>query len=212
MTNLIGAAVGLIFTLLIFSYLFGDNALFRFAIHVFIGVAAAYVAAAAFNSVIGPRLLVPLAGGPPLERLMALIPLALGVLLLLKIFPRLSALGSPVMAFLVGVGAAVAVGGGVVGTLFPQAAATAGALAAADLWGLFNGAVILVGVTASLAYFHFHVRTPPPLWSRVIRGTGGVFIAAALGVVFAGVYSAALTAMIERWTFIVQFFSDLVGL
>jgi hypothetical protein len=211
MSELIGGAVGLILTLLIFSYLLGDNALFRFAIHVFIGVAAAFVAAVAFNSVLVSRLLRPLLFGLPLERLMALIPLALAVLLLLKIFPRLSALGSPVMAFLAGVGAAVAVGGAVVGTLFPQALATAGGLAAGDLFGMLNGAILLVGVTASLAYFHFHVRTPPPAWAQVIRGVGGIFIAAALGAVFAGVYSTALTAMIERLTAMVQFIGSLIG-
>jgi len=44
----------------------------------------------------------------------------MGLLLLLKLSPRTARLGIPSMAFLVGVGAAVAIGGAIMGTLFPQ--------------------------------------------------------------------------------------------
>ena len=124
MVDLIGGLLGFLLTLCVFSYLLGDNGLFRFAIHIFIGVAAGFVAATALRSVIFPQLLVPLIGGAPAERLWVLFPLLLSFLLVAKAFPRLSILGSPVMAFLVGVGAAVAVGGALLGTLFPQFQAT----------------------------------------------------------------------------------------
>jgi hypothetical protein len=41
----ISALIGLVLTLMIFSYLLGDNPLFRFAIYLFIGVASGYAAA-----------------------------------------------------------------------------------------------------------------------------------------------------------------------
>jgi hypothetical protein len=37
--DLLGGFVGLLLTLLVFSYLLGDNVLFRITIHIFIGVA-----------------------------------------------------------------------------------------------------------------------------------------------------------------------------
>ena len=43
-TSLIGGALGFLLTLCVFSYLLGDNALFRIAIHIFIGTAAGFVA------------------------------------------------------------------------------------------------------------------------------------------------------------------------
>ena len=52
--------------------------------------------------------------------MLPLVGLVLGVLLLMKLSPRTARLGNVTIAFLVGVGAAVAVGGAVMGTLIPQ--------------------------------------------------------------------------------------------
>jgi hypothetical protein len=212
-SNILGAFTGFILTLLVFGYLFGDNVLFRFAVHLFIGVAAAFMAAIAFYSVIWPRLLSPILFGLPYDRLLALVPLGLSVILLAKASPRLSGWGAPVMAFLVGVGAATAVGGAITGTLFPQVQASFNLLDTRAIvmsgrslgWELFNGAIILLGTIVTLAYFHFNVRSPRPLWMRGVAFLGKIMIAIALGVVFAGVYSAALTALVERLSALVNF-------
>jgi hypothetical protein len=216
--EILGAFIGLVFTLMVFSYLLGDNVLFRFAIHVFIGVAAGFVMVMVFNNVIWPRLFLPLLTGDLLVRLFALVPLGLSLLLLAKIFPQLSALGSPVMALLAGVGAAVAVGGAALGTLFPQMMATVNQFdpAAVPVGGsvglsLLNGMIILVGTVVSLAYFRFHVRSPQPAWSQAISWVGQAFIALTLGVVFAGVYTAALTALVERLSALVDFVRLFLG-
>jgi hypothetical protein len=212
-SSIIGGFAGFILTLLVFSYLLGDNVIFRFAVYLFVGVAAAFMAAVAFYSVLWPRLLVPLLFGAPVERLLVLVPLGLSVLLLAKASPRLSGWGAPVMAFLVGVGAATAIGGAIFGTLFPQVQASinlfdtqAIAQSARSLgWELFNGAIILIGTVITLAYFHFNVRSPSPIWMRGLAFLGKIWIAIALGVVFAGVYSAALTALVERLSALVNF-------
>jgi hypothetical protein len=212
-TNLLGALVGFLLTLLVFSYLFGDNALFRFAVHVFIGVAAAFMAAIAFFNVLWPRLLSPVFSGLPIERLMALVPLGLSVLLLGKASPRLAGWGRPVLAFMAGVGAAAAIGGAILGTLFPQVQASmnlfdieAIIISGKSLgWELFNGFIILVGTAVTLIYFHFNIRSPRPLWLAGLSYVGKILIAIALGVVFAGVYSASLVALVERLSALVNF-------
>jgi predicted membrane protein len=38
----IGAIIGFILTIMVLSYIIGDNALFRLAIHIFIGAASGY--------------------------------------------------------------------------------------------------------------------------------------------------------------------------
>lgn len=212
-SGILGAFAGFILTLLIFSYLFGDNVLFRFAVHLFVGVAAAFTAAVAFYNVLWPRLLAPLLFGLPVERLLALVPLGLSALLLFKASPRLSGWGAPVMAFLVGVGAATTVGGAITGTLFPQVQASLNlfdvrAIATSGrslTWELFNGAIILLGTVITLAYFHFNVRSPQPIWMQGLAFLGKIMIAIALGVIFAGVYSAALTALVERLSALINF-------
>jgi hypothetical protein len=215
--DLIAGFVAFIFTLFIFSYLIGDNPLFRIAIYIFVGVSAGYVASVAFRQVILPDLLTPLVTGKTL----LIIPLILGVLLLTKVSPRLTQLGMPTMALLVGVSAAVAVGGAVTGTLFPQIGATINlfdthsATSAAQLVEmLINGVWVLAGVTTTLAYFHFSARTTSDGSVRrfglieLIAFIGSIFLAITLGVLFAGVYSAALTALIDRF----HFFGTLLGL
>ncbi|MDP2995015.1 MAG: hypothetical protein Q8N46_07850, partial [Anaerolineales bacterium] len=126
--DLITGGISFLLTLMVLSYLIGDNPAFRVAVYIFIGVSAGYAAAVAWHQVLFPRLIVPLLSGNWADRLLTVVPLVLGLLLLFKLSPRTSRLGTPSMAFLVGVGAAVAVGGAVMGTLFPQARASMNAL------------------------------------------------------------------------------------
>jgi heme/copper-type cytochrome/quinol oxidase subunit 2 len=129
------------------------------------------------------------------------------------------------MAVLVGVGAAAAVGGALLGTLIPQARASMAALdfrsatSGTDaLLGLVEGTVMLAGTTLTLASFHFSASQAPDGTTKrnrileIIAWVGRLFIAITLGVLFAGVYTAALTAMIERLGSIINFIRQLLGL
>jgi hypothetical protein len=221
--DLITGVVACSFTIMIFSYLLGDNPLFRIATFFFVGVSAGYIASVAFWQVLWPRLFVPLASGVSSEQLLAIIPLAFSGLILMKASPRLSRLGSPAMAYLVGVSAAVAIGGAVIGTLLPQMLATINLfdLRAANSRNipiaevLFNGSFILVGAVTSLIYFHFGAHSAQDgsihraSFVELLAWFGRIFIAITLGVIFAGVYSAALTAFIERISFLITFFGSL---
>ena len=219
--DLVAGFVAFLFTLFIFSYLIGDNPLFRIAVYIFVGVSAGYVASVAWRQVIWPDLFIPLITGPFAQKALLAIPLILSALLLTKVSPRLTQLGMPTMALLVGVSAAVAVGGAVTGTLFPQIGATINlfdphsATSAAQLAEMIiNGIWILAGVTTTLAYFHFSARITSDGSVRrfglieLIAFIGSIFLAITLGVLFAGVYSAALTALIDRF----HFFGTLLGL
>jgi len=166
-SDLIGLILGAVLTLMVFSFLIKDNALFRLTLSIFIGVAAGYAVVLAFYTVLWPQLILPLLMGSQSERLLALPPLALAVLLLFKVSTRFSRVGNPALAFLVGVGAAAAVGGAVLGTLFPQAAATVNAFdleaaaGAGSTPGLLAEAIlVLIGALTTLIYFHFGARRP----------------------------------------------------
>src|SRR5512136_2039240 len=58
--TLIGPIVAMLLTIMVLSYLIGDNPLFRLASHLFIGVAAGYAGALAARSVLWPGLLQPI--------------------------------------------------------------------------------------------------------------------------------------------------------
>jgi len=208
--------VSFFITILILSYLIGDNPLFRAAVYTFVGAAAGYVAAVAWNEVINPALVKPIFSGeafanPRLAAWIAL-PLLGSALLLFKVSPRFSHLGQLPMAYLVGVGAAVTIGGAVLGTLFPQINATLDnfdvGLAVArnidPLVMLGQGILVLIGVIGTLVYFHFGATQKVDgsvhrnILVTIVAWVGRVYIAITFGVLFAGVYTAALTALIER--------------
>jgi hypothetical protein len=217
--DLVTGIISFILTLMILSYLIGDNPLFRVAVYIFVGVSAGYAAAVAWQHILLPKLVEPLLGGSPQQRLLLLVPLFLGLSLLGKLSPRFARLGNPAMAFLVGIGAAVAILGAIFGTILPQTRAsidlfdtgTGGSL----VGRLFTALVFLIGTITTLVYFQFSSRATSagPQRSRLVSALSWVgkgFIAITLGVLFAGVFTAALTALIERisslWVFISSFF------
>jgi len=209
--DLIGILLGFVFTLFIFSYAWGDNPIFRLTIHIFVGVTAGYVTVVVFNNVILPQLFFKLSNGNRGEMILAGVYLILSALVLTKMSPRLSRLGNPVMAFLVGVGAAVAVGGAVIGTIGPQVTAS---ISVFDTENWFDAVIILFGTLATLIYFHFGEHKKSEQASRraqIVKGIGWVgqiFIAITFGTLFTGVYYATLTALIERLSFLWNFIRD----
>lgn len=212
--DFIASLVAFLLTVMVLSYLLGDNPAFRLAVHVFIGIAAGYVAAVAWWQVLWPNLLLPLAGGFSTNVMVLVIPLVLSGLLLMKVWPPLTRLGTPTMGMLVGATAAVAVGGAIQGTIFPQTVSTVGVFDVQDPVSpeaLMNGVLILVGVITSLGYFHFSARPRKDGGIRragiveLVAVIGSIFVAITLGVLFAGVYSSALTALIERLNFLGNF-------
>ena len=218
--ELISALIGLTLTLMVFSYLIGDNPLFRIAVYLFIGAASGYAAAVVWHSVLVPKLSQAFTTLSPLS----IVPFVFGISLLAKLFPRTSWIGSFAMAVLVGVGAAAAVGGALLGTLMPQTQAAIDGfdvLSAGNLGEaasrLIEGVVMLAGTVFTLASFHFsagRAADGTPKRNRILEGiawVGRVFIALTFGVLFAGVYMSALTAMIERLSFVLNFFREMIG-
>lgn len=215
--EIISALVGLILTLMVFSYLLGDNPLFRIAIYLFIGVASGYAAAVTVHSVLLPRLLL-LQTDSINQLVLVLIPLLFSISLFAKTLPRISWIGNFAMAILVGVGAAAALGGAVIGTLLPQAQASMNAFdVSMGVRRFVEAPIALAATVLTLASFHYSASRAPDgtvQRNRIIEMAGSlgrIFIAITLGVIFAGVYMAALTAMIERLSSIVNFIRQTFG-
>ena len=221
--------VSLFLTLMVLLYLFvGDNALFRLVTYSFIGVAAGYVTVLVLFQVLLPRLSILILSGNLILLVVGLIEVLLGLLLFFKLSGRTSAIGTLPMAILVGIGAAVTIGGAVFGTLFGQIGATLAlfpsigsifselAAGRADrLTMLIEGGVTLVGVVCTLAYFQFSVRSKSSepaseltarrmVFLEVMAKVGQVFIGITLGAMFAGVFTASISALIERIGFIIN--------
>jgi hypothetical protein len=221
-TDLIAGLLGFLFTLMILSYIIGDNPFFRLAVHIFVGISAGYVTWIVLEHVVFDKLFRPLIQGDTLERILVLIPLLMSVMLFMKATPRLEFAGRPILAFAVGVGAAAAIYGALMGTIFPQVQASINTFdtSVAQNTGLkaeimLRGFFVLLGTVATLAYFQFGVRASSAssgkrgMVMQAVAFLGLVFFAITFGVLFAGVYSAAITAMIDRVQSMVNFVASL---
>lgn len=211
-TDLTWTIVSLVLTLCVFSYLLGDNILFRIASAILVGCSAGYVAVLVIYQVILPKLAVPMAQGSYLE----IVPFFLSGLLLTKLSPKLSRFGNISMAYLVGAGAAIAIGGALLGTLATQVTGAIEAFRVTDGSGsglslslVLESTFFVLGTISSLVYFTFSAKSKTgkpadrsPL-VNLFAWIGQFFISITLGAVFAGVLTSTITALIERMDFII---------
>ncbi len=216
LNDTIGAIVGLVITLLVFSYLIGDNPLYRVALHIFVGASVAYAVVVAWHAILRPLLLDWVLSGN-VNVLLGLVPFLLGGLLLARGVRSLSWLGNFSIALLLGVGIAVAVGGALVGTLLPQAGAAMRPLSPFSypddpLNGPLDGLLIVVGTVTSLMVFTFTLRRG--VSGRLIALStrlGRFFLFVSFGAVFAGVLIASVSVLVERLQFIIETVERLAG-
>jgi hypothetical protein len=223
--NLIWSLIGFMLTVLIFSYLAGDNFLFRIIIYAFVGMSAAYVTLIVISQVFWPRLLIPMISGTLRDQIIGVIGLLLCLLLGMKLVPRLAQLGNLPMSFLVGVGAAVTIGGALTGTIIPQFLGmvdigwlrSPSGTSSFTFTPVLNGAMILLGTLTTLVYFQYSAKQTKA--GKVHRGfiietlawIGKIVIAISFGAIFAGVLSASIAAMVERISFMINLLRTMGG-
>ena len=218
--DLIAGWASLVLTLLVFSYLLGDNVLYRIAIHVLVGVAAGYIAVVAIESVLVPWLDDTLLAEQGARsdatiaglRVIGAVPFLFGALLLFKLSPRLAPVGNLGLAVVIGVGTAVAVVGAISGTVIPLAR-EAGEAVGDDV---VDGLIILVGAVATLVAFQYwaverdgEIRAPRLL--RPLSAAGRVFVMVALGALYAGAIITSITIFSDVIDAQIRFILDKVG-
>lgn len=218
--DLISGWVSLVLTLLVFSYLLGDNFLYRIAIHVLVGVAAGYTVIVLTESVLVPWLhetLLAHKGTRDAATMVALravgaIPFLFGVLLLFKTSPRFAPIGDLGLAPILGVGVAVALVGAVAGTVVPLSREAGQAIDGHTA----NGLVILVGVITTLIYFQYlaverHGELRRPRWLRGLSAVGQFFVMITLGALYAGAILTSLAIFSDVIRQQLEFVLDKVG-
>ncbi len=205
--DLITAIASFVLTLLVLSYLVGDNPLYRIAVYLFIGAAAGFIALTVAEWLWNFWLRVT-SFDPEAElgrRVLGVVPLVLGLLLMFKLSPSTARLGNIAMAYLVGVGTAVALNGIVLGTLLPQVRAASSVPGiGSDVNGWINGLVMAIGTISTLLYFQFLARRTSagqvvrPLPFRIAAAIGQGFIVVTLASLYAGAIIASLSIFAGR--------------
>jgi hypothetical protein len=204
MTDVIGVWIGAILTLVVFSYLLGDTPLFRIAQAIFVGVAIGYAITAAVYLILIPKLLDPLILDP-VTNLYLVVPLVLGLLLLSKLRAAWAPIGNLSIAFLFGVGSALALGGALSGVLVPQLAATLVPL------NSLENVLLVVGTLGALLSFRFVQLQTTRLGARTVEALGRGwetigrwFVWMALGALFASLAVSRISILVNRVYFLLH--------
>ena len=226
--DLLGTLLSATLTVMVLSYLWRDNAAFRIATYTFVGVAAGYAGSVAWHNVLSPALVSPFVarGLEVVTDPTVIIPWFLVLLLAFKISPSLGRVGSISTALMVGVGAAVVVGGAITGTLLPQSLAAMSTLSPTavtpttgetGLERTANVLILLVGTVSTLIYFRFSASRSQTgekerSWlTSAIAYIGKLFIAVTFGVMYAGVLMSTIIVLGQRLQELVDLVLAVIG-
>lgn len=211
-------------TLMVMSFLWRDNPFYKFAEHLFVGVSAGYWMVLGFWTTLWPNAVVKLVPAAarvtdpdavlPERDLLVLIPMTLGCLMLLRLWPRMSWLSRWPTAFAVG----TTLGYNLVRTLRSDLLSQIHATVAPGLliraadgtvsWGASaNQWVLLAGTVCCLVYFTF-TRREGGLRAPLARA-GLLVLMVAFGASFAFAVMSRVTQLVGRMQFLL---GDWLGL
>lgn len=209
--ELIGLIIGVALTICIFSYVLWPNSPFyRLGVHILVGVSAAYAAVIVIRQVILPIYEQIRLEPQSVVSFGWLIVIFLALLLFLKRLPAIAWLGNGTVAFLVGVGAATALIGALRGTILPQ-------ITAVSSEGAIHGLIIALLTICTLLTFQFTQSRrhsdrewERPVWQQGPAIIGRIVLSVTFGALFAGVFNTSLILLIERVSYFINGFSQIV--
>jgi len=168
--DLVGAWISIALTLCIFSFLYADNPVYKFAEHLFLGVSIGISCTEQYFGTLKPNMFDELAQGDWRK----LVPLVLVVLLFLKLNKKHSYLARVSIAFIVAAYAGVKITGEASGNLMTQMTDSMPNLVvlwqdhglwdwSADGDGVISGLVVVLGLSACLLHFYFSAPHKPAM-------------------------------------------------
>lgn len=220
----LGVWLAALLTILVFTYLIRDTFLFRIASSLLAGTAIGFVSAVVIRNVLYPLVIALVDDifalpGSWLAVVIDLLPIVLGVSLLMKLTPnfRGTTFSNIGLAYLFGIGAALAIGGALSGLLVPQLTATMISVAPqGDSLDWLNGLLIVIGTLGAFLAFRFIQPGDRP-WQRVYdtitKGWGTLgrgFIMVAFGALLASLISARVSALVGQLYFLLHDWLNLI--
>jgi hypothetical protein len=200
-----GYWVAAILTLCIYSFLYRDNPLYKFAESLFVGIGAAYWLAILYHNTLKPKLFQALFPGDSGQAVIwwRIFPGILAVFMLLRFYPKLSWLSRWALAFIVGMYAAVNLTGFAQADLVEQIYATMTMpLAGGGALNFILNLVAIIGVFAVLIYFFFSKEHKGALGA--VAKVGIWFLMVAFGASFGYTVMGRVSLLIGRMTFLLR--------
>ena len=217
--------VSALLTLAIYTYLYRDNPVYKFAEYLFVGLAAGYYFAIYWRNTLTPNLFNPLAAGPrgP-DYFWYIVPLVLSILMLTRFLPNVGWLSRWPIGFMVGAFAGLAIIGNAQGDLISQVQANL--LPVLDeaamnaftnatgldgkilgfLWMLGNF-LLIVGLITTLMFFFFSLEHKGTVGGAAKVGV--YFLMLSFGASFGFTVMSRISLLLERLRFL---YGDWLGI
>jgi len=195
-------------SLAIFSYLYKENPVFRFAEHLFTGLSVGYYIVLYYNNYAIPYLVIPLSE----HRWITIIPMALGMMYLFRFIPKLNYLILIPIAISLGFGSGMSIPLTIEADVLKQVQGTMiNTSMFQNIWdphnGLIVGIMVLIGVISSITYFYFSREHKGAL--KVTANLGIWFVMIGFGATFGYTVMARVSLLIARMQFL---FTDWIHL
>jgi hypothetical protein len=204
-------------TLAIFSFLYRDNPIYKFAEHLFVGLSAGYTAAIYYHNNIYPNIIAHLKraaielnrGHILFGEWAYIIPFLLGLLYVTIVIPKASWMVRLPFAFVLGASSGFAIPRAIQAGILEQVGGTfiLPLREYPSLVGIINSIVIFVGVLAVLSYFFFSKPHKGAL--GVASRLGIIFLMIGFGASFGYTVMARISLLIGRFQFLL---GDWLGL
>lgn len=219
-----GIWIAAFLTICIYSFLYKDNPLYKFAEHLFVGISAGYFVAITWHNIMMPYLIEPLFIGETLpdgtmDRTWWLIlPMILGLLYLTRFIPQYAWLSRWPIALSIGSGAGLSITALMQADIMRQLQASMVSLdpnsiinqaayevGAADpiylgMGGVINNILILIGLLTVISYFFFSLKHTGALGLSAKLGIW--FLMVSFGASFGYTVMARISLLIGRMQFL----------
>ena len=189
--------IGAFLTLMIFSFLYKDNPFYKFAEHLFVGVANGYYIVFYWQNALMPNLFEPLRAG----NLVYLVPLLLGLMYFTRFIPKIGWLVRIPIGFMIGWGAGISIPAHFQAFVLKQLEGTI--ITPQSFGNRLEGVwaiIILIGVICTLVYFYFSKEHKGIL--KPVSRLGIMFIMIGFGASFGYTVMARVSLLIGRIQFL----------
>lgn len=197
--------IAALLTIAIFSFLYRENPIYRFAEHLFVGLSNGYMITVTWYLVLRPSFIDPVSHG---QKLWLIAIAFIGALYFTRFIPKISWMVRIPIAIAMGYGSGAGLPRAIDAEIIQQLRATIVTRAQLAHWDTAIWAfLILIGVICTIAYFFFSVERKGIL--KPVSYVGIVFIMIGFGASFGYTVMARISLFIGRLQFLM---GDWLGL
>jgi len=198
--EMLGIWIAAFLTLAIYSFLYKDNPFYKFAEHLLVGLSVGFLIVIAYMDTVVPKVIDPLFVR---MKLLAIIPVALGLLMFARFSKKHAWLSRPALALYIGFGAGASIPANMQSYILAQIKATASLFAQITSFGMaLDAVIILLGLITVLIYFYFS-KKHEGIFGGIAK-VGIYFLMIFFGATFGFTVMARVSLLIGRTAFLLR--------